>query len=124
MSERSPLIHGLQCIACAANGFPQLQRTEEHHLNSGGNAGQKRRGDAYSIPLCSWHHRGEPPEGFNATPAYQRLGPSLARQSKQFRERYGSDDTLLKVTNATLKARRPHVAPNLGRTIHRIMRNA
>jgi hypothetical protein len=104
MSARSPLVKSLQCIACQKEGCEQLQSTEEHHLNVGGKAGQKRRGNEYSIPLCGHHHRGEPPEGMTATDAYVILGPSLARNSVQFRCEYGSDDALLAETNEQLRS--------------------
>lgn len=103
MSTRSPLVRSLPCIACEFERVPQPSRTTEHHLNCFGRAGQKRRGDAYSIPLCEWHHQGYPPAGMTTTQAGAKFGPSLARQSKAFRARYGSDDQLLERTNNRLR---------------------
>jgi hypothetical protein len=88
----------------------QCGPTQEHHLNLGGNAGQKRRGDEFSIPLGPWHHVGEPPRGMTKADAAIKFGPSLALQSRQFRAAYGSDDELLAVTNAKLAALEPEVA--------------
>ncbi len=104
MSKRSPLIRNMECIACQIEGCRQPMPTEEHHLNLGGKAGQKRRGEEFSIPLCAWHHRGEPPKNMDAGEAAYYFGPSLARSSKLFRFTYGSDDHLLALTNLKLEA--------------------
>lgn len=84
-------------LGCAACGFaPRCPcRTEAHHLLSGG----KRRGHKYTIPLCSWHHRGEPPSGFTTREATVAFGPSLRLESRAFHARYGSDDELLGQVN-------------------------
>jgi hypothetical protein len=90
----------LGCLACWYERVAvQWNPTEIHHLNEGGKAGQARRGDEFTVPLCSWHHRGEPPEGFTASEMRLTHGPSLARHSKAFRERFGTDDELLALTN-------------------------
>lgn len=91
----------LPCIACGGAAQPNV--TEVHHLNLDGKAGQVRRGDLYTIPLCAWHHRGIQREGWNALDMAERYGPSLARQSKSFRARYGCDEYLLDRTNAILR---------------------
>lgn len=103
MSARSLLVKRLPCLACEWEGFSQPLPTESHHLNTGGLAGQKRRGDEYQIPLCSWHHRGEILDGTRAKDMTMMYGPSLARQSKMFRLRYGTDQELLAKTNAKLE---------------------
>lgn len=103
MSARSKLVKSLPCICCKIEDVRQVQPTDEHHLNLGGKAGQKRRGDSYSVPLCAWHHQGYPPEGMNASEATFAMGPSLARSSKRFRETYGNDDRLLEMTNESLR---------------------
>jgi hypothetical protein len=103
MSARSEHVRALPCIACQIEGIQQPAPTEEHHLNLGGKAGQKRRGDDYSIPLCAWHHRGDPAKGMTADLTTYTYGPSLARSSKLFRFTYGSDDQLLALTNLKLK---------------------
>lgn len=102
MSSRSPLILAMPCIACEKEKMAQPSRTEEHHLNTGGRAGQKRRGDDYSIPLCGWHHRGAISPGRTASWMAYFFGPSLARSSKRFRDRYGTDDELLEIVNSRL----------------------
>lgn len=102
MSKRSPLIRALACICCEIERQEQPMPTEEHHLNLGGHAGMKRLGDEFSIPACAWHHRGEAPFGVTASEATYLYGPSLARSSKRFRETYGMDADLLKITNEKL----------------------
>lgn len=110
MSARSLLVKQLPCIACAIEGVQQATPTEAHHCNIGGLAGQKRRGDAYQLPLCAHHHRGEPPPGMSKTQAVHKFGPSLALDSRQFRFAYGSDDQLLAITNAQLERQCPQIA--------------
>lgn len=104
MSERSRLVKMLPCIACEIEGVQQPSPTEAHHLNLGGKAGQKRLGDDCQIPLCAWHHRGDPPRNVTAGEAAYYLGPSLARDSKLFRFTYGSDAQLLETTNYNLRS--------------------
>lgn len=102
MSKRTSSIHALPCVACVIERCKQPNRTEEHHLNLDGKAGQVRRGDEYSIPLCGWHHRGEAPREYTKTHAGLIFGPSLALSSRLFRQHYGSDDSLLIKTDADL----------------------
>ena len=81
------------CMACRVEGFHNPQ-TQVHHLNQFGLAGKKRRGDKFSIPLCPFHHQG----------IGTGIGPSLAKQSKAFRQKYGSDDELLRWTDELFRA--------------------
>lgn len=101
--NRNLRIKELPCIACEIEGCAQLMPTEAHHLNLDGKAGQKRRGDDYTIPLCTWHHRGVAPEGIKPGDAAFYMGPSLQQNSKLFRYTYGSDDHLLALTNGKLE---------------------
>jgi hypothetical protein len=79
------------CLACRKMGF-FAQPSDCHHLLSG----HKRRGDEFTIPLCPWHHRGVWNDRFqNQKMAGALLGPSLAHESKRFREMFGSDEELL-----------------------------
>lgn len=80
------------------------QPCQVHHLNLGGKAGQKRRGKKFSIGLCPWHHQGQP---IMATEAQTRaaLGPSLAHESRAFRQEFGTDDALLAEENELIKQR-------------------
>lgn len=70
--------HG--CVACKMEGDKCF--TEIHHLLVGG----RRVGHRFTIGLCDHHHRtGQQPE----------RGPSLAKGSKPFHDRYGTDQYLL-----------------------------
>ncbi len=110
MSAHSMLVKRLACIACEIEDVPQPSPTEAHHCNVGGLAGQKRRGDAYQLPLCAFHHRGEPPAGMNKSEATYEYGPSLALDSKQFRFAYGTDDQLLALVELKLARLEPATA--------------
>lgn len=110
MSERSPLVRSLPCIACEIEGVRQLLPTTEHHLNLDGKAGQKRRGDDYSIPLCTWHHQARRYAKYSEDTMTHEFGPSLALNSRQFRFAYGSDDQLLALTNHKLARLLPATA--------------
>jgi hypothetical protein len=86
-------------------GFLHPRYTEEHHLNIGGVAGQERRGPQFTIPLCKWHHRGEPVFPV-ACPSVELtreiMGPSLKLNAKLFRETFGDDHALLEQTNKVI----------------------
>jgi len=100
--ERMALVKMMPCVACTIGGTRVCGKTEVHHLNFGGKAGQKRRGDWFTIPLGRWHHQGIPPDGTSAMQAAMIYGPSLARSSKRFREVFGDDQLLLEKTNALI----------------------
>jgi hypothetical protein len=68
-----------------------------HHLNLGGHAGQKRRGDDFTIPLCPAHHRG-------VFWREEDHGPTLAIHPARFRREFGADDALLAEVNALIGA--------------------
>jgi hypothetical protein len=89
------------CIACRLEGerLAQCGPTEIHHLNEGGKAGQKRRGDEFTIALGKWHHQGVSVGNATNAGMARLFGPSLAKQSREFRKRYGSDDELLAKTD-------------------------
>ena len=102
------LVKLMPCLACTIEGVVSVcGPTEIHHLNFDGKAGQKRRGDWFTIPLGRYHHQGIPKDGMNAMQAEMRYGPSLKLKSKRFRERYGSDQALLERTNEMLGRRLP-----------------
>lgn len=89
------MLRRIGCIACRlAQAFSQTG-LEIHHTNLGGHAGQKRRGHQFTLPLCRWHHQGHQSGGRTKAQMADAFGPSLALQSKAFRERFGTDDQLL-----------------------------
>lgn len=87
------------CIACRQLPGTPYNPPDQHHLLSGG----RRRGHAFTVPLCIWHHRGQ--HIFPAGDAdHERVyGPSLARNSRAFRARFGTDDQLLAMTEDWLR---------------------
>jgi hypothetical protein len=94
-NRRFRLLKGMGCIACLIEGVEvPCGRPEIHHQNEGGLAGHKRRGDEFTIPLGPWHHQGHVRLGETSMSNLANFGPSLARHSRQFRERYGTDDEL------------------------------
>jgi hypothetical protein len=96
------------CWPCNVIGFPEMY-PEIHHLNEDGKAGQERRGDEFTVPLCPWHHRGVCMQGYVETQMLLMLGPSLKLHSRLFRERFGTDDVILAKVDAEI-ARRDRVA--------------
>jgi hypothetical protein len=85
------------CICCWKLGLPGIV-PEIHHLNGGGHAGQKRRGDEFTIPLCRWHHQGI--SGSDGMAHFRMMyGPSLKLHSRAFRAEFGTDDELLEKVN-------------------------
>jgi len=106
--ERLDAIHNMPCICCEIKGVCQSSRTEAHHLVDKGNRAASG-GDQSTIPLCGWHHRGEPSKSFEGV-AFRRswmlsaYGPSLKFQGKKggFVEKWGTERELLAKTNELL----------------------
>lgn len=85
---RHTLIAEGGCICCWAFGEFHTP-CEIHHLTIGGHHGQKRRGHAFTVGICTWHHRGGPAGMIFS------YGPSYALTPNKFREVFGDDDALL-----------------------------
>lgn len=100
--RRYQKLQGIGCICCGMRG--RSSQADIHHLNENGHAGQARRGDRYTIPLCPWHHRGVPLSGLDRRRTEVLCGPSLALSPRLFRETFGSDDDLLAATDARIGA--------------------
>ena len=97
--KRFDRLKEIGCIACRAWGFHS--HADIHHLLSG----NRRRGHAETIPLCRWHHVGVSDQQRDAKRMAIILGPSLARESKRFHERFGTDDELLAKVNELIAER-------------------
>jgi hypothetical protein len=110
VSARSADVRRLPCIACEREEVQQPFPTTEHHLNSWGLKGKKRRGDSYSVSLCRWHHLGECLPGMSVDDMTHKFGPSWVHDKIQFRSVYGGDDALLMVTNYMLARLEPATA--------------
>lgn len=119
-NERFERLRAFGCVCCRLNREHLTFRAtagltiEIHHLNAGGHHGGKRRGDEFTVPLCSWHHRGS----FNASAmpgghsgqAWADLkaalyGPAWAQGSRRFRGVYPNDDDLLRWVNERISER-------------------
>lgn len=97
------LIGEAGCICCWE--YAELGTAcEVHHLTSGGHHGQVRRGHAYTVGLCGWHHRGAIDLDWIPRHARRRIsleslaeefGPSYALEPNEFRRTFGGDPTLL-----------------------------
>jgi hypothetical protein len=99
--ERFGQIKSMRCIACQVmRHFGCCGPTEAHHLLSG----NKRIGHHATVPLGAYHHRAEPLPGFTVREMEASFGPSLKLSSKLFRERFGDDQELLRLTNEKLGA--------------------
>ena len=87
------------CCACRQAHPDWLRPVEVHHLLDGG----VRRGHAFTVALCSWHHRGVPHQGFTQKAATDFFGPSLALDGKAFKKAYGDDESLLRFTELLIR---------------------
>jgi hypothetical protein len=92
---------GMRCIACVIEGRSQPHRTEVHHIVDKGYRSHSGGHDA-TLPLCSWHHRGIPPNGMKVDEAIFHYGPSLALNKRRFIETYGTERELLETVNGLL----------------------
>lgn len=88
------------CICCAMEGYLDVPVDVHHLVDKGDRA--KSGGDAATLPICPWHHRGIPPSGFSEDTAEGYAGPSLALRKKRFKERYGNERELLALTERLL----------------------
>jgi len=85
------------CIACWL--YAELHTAcEVHHLTTGGKHGQLRRGHAFTLGICPWHHRGVGSKSLIAT-----VGPSYQHTPRKFREVFGTDDELMVVQARILR---------------------
>lgn len=97
---RDMLIREIGCIACRMDGTAYKIEAEKHHLLTTGLHGNgKRLGEDYTLGLCTWHHRGVPFWGHTEEECIEAYGPSYGGQAREFREKYGDDETLLAYQN-------------------------
>jgi hypothetical protein len=99
-------IRDLGCTACALYGVYPLP-VDKHHLNAHDQPGGKRRGEAYTVGLCRWHHTGHCFTTGAITDCPEcmtRLGPSWRHHKRAFINRFGDGDALLTEQNKRLDA--------------------
>ena len=102
-SRRCQWIAEIGCLACRRRGW--FKAPDVHHLNFDGKAGQERLGNEHTVGLCAYHHRGLPFDGKTFEWCRRVVGPSLAKESKSFRETFGSDLALLTEQNRLIEQR-------------------
>jgi hypothetical protein len=100
--KRLDIIHRLPCLACVQEGEIQPNRTEAHHIVNGSYRAHSG-GHSATIPLCGWHHRGEPKMPQSKTEMGFIYGPSMATSKRFFVLRYGTERELLAHVNAMLE---------------------
>jgi Recombination enhancement, RecA-dependent nuclease len=105
--RRFQRIREIGCLASRKRGWYVVP--DVHHLNLGQHAGQKRRGDEFTIGLSIWHHRGIPIEGMSEKECRRVLGPSMKHEPVKFREVFGSDDELLAEENKLIAEKEVNV---------------
>ena len=102
---RLDALHRLPCMACIQEGIAQPSRTEAHHLVDKGTR-KHSGGHMATLPLCGWHHRGEPVFPMSSREMRVVYGPSLAKQKREFVATYGSERELLERIDKVLGKRR------------------
>lgn len=108
---RLDAIHAMPCLACVKESefarkrdelrLGQAGKTEAHHLTDKGYRIHSGGHDA-TIPLCSWHHRGELIYPLTGREMRELHGPSLALHKREFVAQYGTERELLKETDVEL----------------------
>lgn len=86
-------LQDIGCICCFKEGFPGVP-VDAHHLVDKGYR-EHSGGNAATLPLCPWHHRGVPPSGLSESAALFTAGPSLALHKRRFIQTYGTERELL-----------------------------
>ena len=95
--DRFHRLHEYGCVCCRHEGLP-IGPVDIHHLVDKGTRGLSG-GDAATIGLCAWHHRGIVPAGHTIGSATLAFGPSLRHTSKLFTKIYGTQRELLAKVN-------------------------
>ena len=99
-SQRFSKLQSIGCVACLVNGAGQ-QPCDIHHIVDRGYRSHSG-GDASTIGLCPWHHRGVKNDGMTTTLMVEWFGPSLALSKRRFVQRFGSERELLDIVNALI----------------------
>lgn len=108
--ERFEALHRIGCVCCLINKYTRaFDMTglpgEVHHQNEDGKPGNPAIGDASTVLLCTWHHRGygipdvDKGTGITKEDMARIYGPSWAQGTRRFREEYPDDQELLDMVN-------------------------
>ena len=95
--RRFSLLSQVGCICCKQFGIHN-EWIQAHHIVEG----NKRRGHQFTLPLCTWHHEGVPPEGMTREQTEALVGPSL-KSKKRFDEVFEGEMELLEKVNDILR---------------------
>jgi hypothetical protein len=101
--KRYKALRNLGCVACnqESRSIGTLLPVEVHHLVDKGYR-KHSGGNQATIPLCNWHHRGEPIINHSTTWMRGMFGPSMYWEAKEFARLYGSQRDLLARVNELL----------------------
>ena len=101
---RFDALFSLGCIACWIKRRKWVA-PEMDHRNTGDLAGMKRTAGGHddTIPLCCWHHRAIPFEGWTEPATREWAGPSKHGQKRAFLAEFGSIQHLADLTAAALE---------------------
>lgn len=102
LQMRDFAIRDLGCTCCVIEGVGYFVMCEKHHLNEGDQPGSKRRGEAFTVGVCRWHHTGHCfcTGAITDCPKCKRThGPSWRHHKREFLIAYGTGDELLAVQN-------------------------
>lgn len=100
--RRYAKLRELGCIACRSErGLVGILPAEVHHLVDKGYR-KHSGGNQATIPLCHWHHRGEPIIDHSVTWMRSMFGPSMFHEAREFAWAYGSQRELLAKVNELL----------------------
>ena len=96
-TARRDKMYALGCICCLQDG--NYSQPQIHHILDGG----RRMGHEFTIPLCPYHHVGEPLSGVDILQMRELgYGPPLVG-SPAFIEAFGIESELLDETNKMIE---------------------
>jgi hypothetical protein len=108
---RLDAVHAMPCIPCEIEivwsqlkGEPVMSqplRTEANHLVDKGTR-KLSGGHSAIVPICGWHHRGEPAYPLGKKEMKGLHGPSFALHKREFDATYGTQRELLALTDELL----------------------
>lgn len=98
-------IREIGCICCLIKGRGFVPAEKHHLLTTGLHGNGRRRGEQYTIGLCSYHHQGEKAVGTSEARRLSVLaGPSYGDEPVLFREEFGTDAELLELQDRAIAA--------------------
>jgi hypothetical protein len=96
--RRFDQIQQIGCVPCLLRGLGH-NPPDIHHIIDGG----RRRGHSFTYGNCPYHHRGIVPFGHDEKKVKEIMGPSLAKNPKEYHEVFGSEEYLLEVQNMLIE---------------------